>query len=75
MKRSELCRNSIPRPYDFSLEDLRKATAFYSTRLDEGAKKVTVDDFSQEFKCTQIEARMLRSAAVFHHNLKAKGLA
>ena len=75
MKRSELCRTSTPMPSDFSFEELRKATTFYSTRLDEGAKQVTVDDFSHEFKCTPIKARMLRSAAVFHYNLKVKGLA
>lgn len=75
MKRQELCRASQPRPSDFSYEELRKAANFYSTRLEEGAKNVTVDDFIQEFKCTNLKASMLRSAAVFHYNLKCKGLA
>ena len=75
MKRSKLCSDRIPRPSDFSFEELKRAADFYSTRLDEGAKTVTVSDFSQEFKCTQIRASMLRSAAVFHYNLKVKGLA
>lgn len=76
MRRVKNTYGRCPGPGAFSYEELRKATKFYEDRMEENPnKKVTLSDFMSEFQCPELRASMLKSAAIFHYNMKIKGLA
>lgn len=66
--------HDVPDIDDYTFEELRQVCEFYD-EFKRANGQVSCSDIAKQFKCSDIKARVLLSAAEFKEKMRKKGLA